>query len=29
MEPLKVVGHGLPLKDAADKAAGTGILPWT
>jgi xanthine dehydrogenase molybdenum-binding subunit len=25
IEPLKVVGHGLPLKDAADKAAGTGI----
>ena len=25
MEPLKVVGHSLPLKDAAEKAAGTGI----
>lgn len=25
MEALKVVGKGLPLKDAVDKAAGTGI----
>ncbi|MFQ5911650.1 MAG: xanthine dehydrogenase subunit XdhA [Nitrospinota bacterium] len=25
MEELKVVGHSLPLKDAADKAVGTGL----
>ena len=25
MEALKVVGHSLPLKDAADKALGTGL----